>query len=434
MSIGILGPMVVRVAGALTRPPTEIPRAVLGALLVAERPASVEHLAGLIGERERTASRSAVQVAVSRLRAWLRDACQGRLRVDRLESGYVLCREGTDLDLDRFRRLAGAAAAQDPGRQVELLSDALAVWRGDGLDDLPVIRRDVSALERLHRERFGAGARLAAAALRTGQPERALPQLEQLATLDPTDEALQLAVLQLLAAAGRRVEALRRYEELRIRLRDELGVDPGSDLRQTHLRLLRDDTPGATAALPPAAGPPETGSAREVPRLLPADIRTLVGRRRETDGLVAELSGGPDSGAVPIVAIAGPAGAGKATLALRVAHRVRGLFPDGQLFLDLRRPDGTPLSPRLALGRFLRRLGVPARGVPLGLDGRADLYRSLLADARLLVVIVNAAGEAQVRPLVPGGSGTAVLVTSRRRLCGLASNVAVPSWRQATTR
>ena len=420
VSIGILGPLVVQVAGVPRRPPTEIPRAVLGALLVAELPASVTHLAGLIGVGGRTASRSAVQVAVSRLRAWLRDTCHGRLRVDRLEAGYVLCREGADLDLDQFRRLAGAVAGQDPARQVELLAEALEVWRGEGLDDLPVSRRDVWALDRLRRERLGAGARLAAAALQTGQPERALPQLEQLATLDPTDEALQSSVLQLLAAAGHRVEALRRYEALRVRLRDELGVDPGPDLRRTHLRLLRDDNQTTPATARPPAGPPETHSAREIPRLLPADIRRFVGRQRETERLVDELAAGRHSGAVPVVAIAGPAGAGKAALALRVAHRIRDRFPDGQLFLDLRRPNGNPLPPRLALGRFLRGLGVRPPRIPPGLEERADLYRSLIADARLLVVLVNATGEAQVRPLVPGGSGTAVLVTSRRRLCGLA--------------
>lgn len=119
--------------------------------------------------------------------------------------------------------------------------------------------------------------------------------------------------------------------------------------------------------------------------------------------------------------IAGTAGAGKTSLALRWAHQVRERFPDGQLYVNLRGYDpGEPVTAADALHRFLTALGVPAGSVPPDPEAAAALYRSLLADRRMLIVLDNAATVAQVRPLLPGSSGCLAVVTSRSRLSGLA--------------
>lgn len=165
------------------------------------------------------------------------------------------------------------------------------------------------------------------------------------------------------------------------------------------------------------------GSEPPTPRQLPADVRGFVNRTAELDQLNAVLAGGAGDGplVVSVYVIAGTAGAGKTSLALRWAHRVRDRFPDGQLYVDLRGYDpGQPVTAQEALHRFLTSLGVRAQSVPQDLDAAAALYRSLLADRRMLVVLDNAATAAQVRPLLPGSASSLVVVTSRSRLSGLA--------------
>ncbi|WP_405984481.1 ATP-binding protein [Streptomyces sp. NBC_00872] len=158
------------------------------------------------------------------------------------------------------------------------------------------------------------------------------------------------------------------------------------------------------------------------PRQLPADIRGFVNRTHELDELNAVLA--DDEGhplVISVYVIAGTAGAGKTSLALRWAHQVQGRFPDGQLYVNLRGYDpGEPVTAQEALHRFLGALGVRPPSVPQDPDSAAALYRSLLADRRMLIVLDNAATVGQVRPLLPGSAGCLVVVTSRSRLSGLA--------------
>jgi tetratricopeptide (TPR) repeat protein/transcriptional regulator with XRE-family HTH domain len=159
-----------------------------------------------------------------------------------------------------------------------------------------------------------------------------------------------------------------------------------------------------------------------VPRQLPPDIADFTGRELALEWLHGRLRGHEhESTAVAITAVAGKAGVGKTTLAVHAAHQLRSQFPDGQLYVNLRGAEAQALDPPEVLGRFLRALGVEGPSIPDDVDERADLYRSLMADRRALVVLDNAADEAQVRPLLPAGAGTSVLVTSRTRLAGLAS-------------
>lgn len=157
-----------------------------------------------------------------------------------------------------------------------------------------------------------------------------------------------------------------------------------------------------------------------VPHQLPAEARGFIGRERELQHLHALAAQDSDAGTV--VVIAGTAGAGKTALTLRVAHQLRDRYPDGQLFVNLHGYDtGPPLAPQRALERFLRALGVAPQAVPMDLEERAELYRSMLAGRRMLVLLDNAATAGQIRPLLPGEAGCLVLVTSRSRLSGLAA-------------
>jgi transcriptional regulator with XRE-family HTH domain len=222
---------------------------------------------------------------------------------------------------------------------------------------------------------------------------------------------------QLAEQAGMSARAIRELEQGRVR-------QPRGD----SVRLLADalTLAGAareefhTAARGPAA---EAASGQPaVPSQLPADIADFTGRTEPVARLSDLLARDPDgsrSAAVAVAAVVGGGGVGKTTLAVHVAHRVRGRFPDGQLHVDLRGAETSPAGPEEVLGRFLRALGVKAGAMPESLDERAELYRSLLADRRVLVVLDNAASETQLLPLLPGSPTCGVLVTSRAPLTGL---------------
>jgi tetratricopeptide (TPR) repeat protein/transcriptional regulator with XRE-family HTH domain len=179
----------------------------------------------------------------------------------------------------------------------------------------------------------------------------------------------------------------------------------------------------AAAGLDGGAGRMEEGEpVKELvtPCQLPPDIEDFTGREDALERLRVRVAGRPgESTAVVITGAVGKAGVGKTALAVHAAHQLRPTFPDGQLYVNLRGAEAQVLAPAQVLGEFLRALGVEGQCLPRDVDSRAGLYRSLLADRRMLVLLDNAADEAQVRPLLPAGAGNAVLVTSRARLAGL---------------
>jgi tetratricopeptide (TPR) repeat protein len=162
-----------------------------------------------------------------------------------------------------------------------------------------------------------------------------------------------------------------------------------------------------------------------LPRELPAGIAHFTGRAAELDALtsVLDAADGGAAGTVVISAIGGMGGVGKTTLALHWAHRVAGRFGDGQLYMNLRGfdPGDAPVAPAEAIRAFLDALGVPPGTIPRTPEGQAGLYRSLMTDRKMLVVLDNARDEEQVRPLLPASPGSLVLVTSRGQLAGLAA-------------
>lgn len=402
-------------------------------------------------------ARRQIQNCVWMLRRYVTVAAEG--------PGYRIDVEDGQLDTQVFQELLAAARASaakaQPAQAVDELTAALALWRGPVLagDAGPAMAASVARFDELWLTAVELRADLELRAnleLRAGRPGDVVGELSELVASHPLRERLVALFMRALHASGRQAEALHAYQGLRARLADELGADPGAELRGLHTAILRgelppagpdasasagaDAGPGAEAVPGPcggghtgldAAGVTGAGAGPgavvpaplpAVPRQLPAAVRHFVGRSTE----LSELTGtadqvGPASTAVMISVIGGAAGVGKTALAVAAARQLAPRFPDGQIFIDLHgfTPGTTPVRPEDALDRLLRALGVPGERIPPELDDRAALFRTVLAGRRMLLLFDNAASERQVAPLLPGEPGCLVLVTSRRSLAGL---------------
>jgi DNA-binding SARP family transcriptional activator/tetratricopeptide (TPR) repeat protein len=415
VEVKVLGPVGVRRGGDWYAPPTGQLRALLATLALADAEMTAPSLVDAIWrDRGGSARDATVAVAIHRLRRWLANSLDDAARVVRPGSGYRLEVPGGGTDVQRFRQFVARAPAPDadPRGHAAALGRALAVWRGPALDDVPSRYTPDAAVAQLEGERLACTVALGRTLLRLGEPVRAVDLIEGAARRHPLDELVQGLLVEALAAAGRQADALSTYGTVRDRLVEELGIEPGPGLRESYLKVLRQE-PAAPAA-PAAAGPPDP-----VPAQLPADVVAFTGRADSLRGLDlhAGRHGGTPAGVSVVV---GSAGVGKTALVRHWAHAARGRYPDGQLFVDLRGyADGEPLRPLDVLGTFLRALGVAPERVPPELDEAAAAYRTRLADRRMLIVLDNARSAAQVRPLLPGGSHCHVVVTSRDSLAGL---------------
>jgi tetratricopeptide (TPR) repeat protein len=426
--IQLLGPVRVWRDGTELDLGPAAPRAVFGLLALAggQPVPRAELVDALWGERPPASSTNVIQTHVKRLRAVLEPDRLPRTPSPLLPAagdGYALHAPPDDVDLVRFRRLVAAAAGQraDPRRAADLLAEAVGLWQAQPLADIRMLAAHPKVLA-LSEERWNAVARYGEAMIVVGAAEDALPALEEAAAAQPLDETPHARLIRAYAAAGRRARAFAAYEEIRQRLVDELGVDPGPELAEAHASLLRPVGPSTGPALAASVVPAPRGPApdRPVPAQLPADVPGFTGRAGELAELAALASTVDGAPAVLISAVSGMAGVGKTALAVRWAHRVRRQFPDGQLFLDLRGYDpARPVRPGAALARFLSALGLSGVDIPLDEDEAAATYRSLLDGRRVLVVLDNAASVEQVRPLLPGSPTCLVLVTSRDPLPGL---------------
>jgi DNA-binding SARP family transcriptional activator/tetratricopeptide (TPR) repeat protein len=429
--LGVLGPLEAWRAGIRVGlgPPRQ--RAVLGLLAVSpdelvRRESIVD---ALWGEDPPATAVNLVQAYVSRLRRFLdpgRPPRDGDRLVVSAGTSYRLRAGAVALDLLAFGQIVdnarAARSAGDAGAACGLYEDALGLWRGEPLADVDLLRGH-PVVAGLAGRRAAVVLEYAEAASAAGWDERVLPRLEALATAEPLNERAHARLMIALASAGRQDAALRVHEELRRRLDDQLGVRPGPELTDAHLRVLRQELPGAPRPGRPGpaatAGTATTPSA--VPRQLPAAVANFVGRTGELETLTALLEqvDGAASTAV-ISAIGGTAGVGKTALAVYWAHLAVERFPDGQLYVNLRGYDpGQPVTAADALAGFLRALGVPGQDISPDEDERAARYRSLLAGKRVLVVLDNAGSVEQVRPLLPGTPACTVVVTSRDSLAGL---------------
>lgn len=364
--------------------------------------------------------RSTVQTYVQRLRQTLR----APERVLTAPTGYQIVVEPGELDLARFRELVvRAKATTDLFEQAEFLHEALAQWRGRPLADVPSESLRSQHVPRLEEERLEAHERSFDVELRLGRHTGLVRQLRAVIEEHPLRERFRGQLMLALYRSGRQAEAFEVFQDVRLALADQLGVDPGEDLRALYQAILTGDPAVAaphsavtqTVSMVTAAPAPHRAS----PRQLPPDLGDFVGRE-EVISQVSRLLEPDATTGVPLVVISGPPGAGKTALGVRVAHELTAKFPDGQLYADLRGFSVTPaLTPPQVMSRFLVSLGVSDQQVPSDPDELTTLYRTLLADRRMLVLLDNAAAPSQVRPLLPNAPGCAVLVTSRNDLRGL---------------
>ncbi|MET8761102.1 BTAD domain-containing putative transcriptional regulator [Lentzea sp. NPDC004782] len=388
----VLGPLEVLADGVPVPVPAGRGRVLLATLLLrANELVTVDELIDRVWDGEPPApdrAHKTLQMTVSRLRQALGDAnC-----VQTSSRGYSALVRPDQLDLSRFRALA----SQGEHRA------ALELWRGPVLanvaseslhrDDVPrLVEEQVVALERRIDQDLAR------------DTDVLVPELRALVRRYPLRETFSAQLMLALHRSNQQAEALAVYQEVRDRLVDELGVDPGPRLREAHEQVLSGEVPSAS-----------------VPRQLPAGVPHFVGREEELARLTRMLATRPGE-PVLISAINGIGGVGKTAFALEWAHQVADRFPDGQLYVNLRGFDtrAEPLDPLTAARDFLLALGVPAKDVPASEDALLAAYRSALAERRVLLLLDNARDVAQVRPLLPGGAANLVLVTSRNRLSGL---------------
>lgn len=370
-------------------------RLVLAVLLLAEgRTVGHDHLLDAVwGEYRPRTAMGTLRTYISRLRSAL-----GAEVITSIGSGYALA--GGTCDLVTMEELSRE------GRYAE----ALALWRGEPLAGLEGGYAEGQRV-RLRERRLAVLERRLAGEVEEGRHAEVIAELTTLRGEHPARERLSGLLMLALYRSGRQAEAIGVFTDTRELLAESLGIDPSPELAELYQRIITADP---ALGLRKVASPP----VRQVPRQLPADTADFTGRESEVDEMVDALRAG-NASALVISAVSGTGGMGKTTLAVHVAHRLAPDYPDGQLFVNLRGSGAQPLAPETVLGRFLRSLGaeVPADSEEPG--ERAAMYRSTLADRRVLVVLDNAANSAQVRPLLPGAAGCAVMVTSRAKMVGL---------------
>jgi DNA-binding SARP family transcriptional activator/Flp pilus assembly protein TadD len=363
----------------------------------------------------------------------LRQVLGSRASIRARPPGYLLDLGADASDVEVAERLIrqGMAAA-DHGHRAQRLRAALALWRGRPLADITGLVWLDEQAERLDQLRLRTVRALIEARLGLGEHAQLVPDLERLTGEHPFDEQLHAQLMLALYRTGRQADALAVYRRLRHALGEDLGIDPSQPVRDLETDILRQDPaldlpgPAIGPAIEPAAGLPAAAPTPAIPAQLPLAVPAFAGRAAELASLDTLLPESTAAGAarpatVVISAVSGTAGVGKTALAVHWAHRVAHRFPDGQLYVNLRGfdPNGAPLDPGEAVRGFLDALGVPAQRLPAGLPAQTALYRSLLAGKRVLVVLDNARGVEQVRPLLPGAPGCLVVVTSRDQLTGL---------------
>jgi DNA-binding SARP family transcriptional activator/tetratricopeptide (TPR) repeat protein len=424
----ILGPLEIAVGSErldLGGPRQQIVLAML--LLSAGGVVSVGRLQEAIyGEDLPLTSRSQAQISISSLRRLF--ASRGCAEaISTRAQGYLFQVGAGLLDSQRFDELAAAArVTRDAGhldRAVASYRDALRLWRGPALVgiDSQLVR---AAAARLDEQRITTIEDRLRLELDLGRHHELAGELTELVEEFPLREQLRGQLMLALYRCDRAAEALQVYRQTRRTLVDELGIEPTEGLqRLEHAILTSDPTlnlPTELVTIRPVK--------RQAPSLLPADIADFTGRAEQIEQIYQGLirAAGEETGlAAPILVIAGQGGVGKTSIAVHASHGLARHFTDGQLFADLHGGSSHPVAPIQVLGRFLRALGVPGPQIPDGLDERAEVYRNLLVDRKILVVLDDAVGESQVSPLLPGSGTASVIVTSRSRLGGLAGGIRI---------
>jgi DNA-binding SARP family transcriptional activator len=471
ITFAVLGPLEVRRAQRLVRLSGK-QRAVLAVLLLdANRVVSRDRLIEALWVEPPRSAVANIQTHVSGLRRALTDtSSEDGCRLETRETGYCLTVAPDRLDLlvfaEQAQRSRELIESGDLVAAERELGVAVALWRGRpcsnvAFGDVPIPR--LAEIE----ERFEqVWSDWIDVRLSLGDHKSLIGELRRAAQARPLCEPVWEQLIVALHGARRRGEALDAFHRARTTLVAELGVEPGPELRRLHAALLHDDptiardsppraasstagpvrdartTAPVPVPVPDKAQPPSAAArastrhefddrakfatlrSRPKPAEVPRSIRGFIGRNSELAALDASLGTGPD---VPIArdpsvwVISGTAGVGKTALAVHWTHRVADAFPDGHLHVALHGfdPSRTPTEPEAALAQLLTSLGVESRQIPDGPEAREKLYRSVIADRRLVLLLDDARTAEQVRPLLPGHHGAVVLVTSRFRLSDL---------------
>ncbi|MFE7778869.1 BTAD domain-containing putative transcriptional regulator [Streptomyces sp. NPDC057445] len=401
-------------------------------LLEANRIVSTESLVDAIwGDDPPTTARTQIQTCISALRANLAAIGQNSHLVTR-EPGYVIEVSEDQLDAALFAKYRKEAhLLAEEGRTEEaaaLTRRAAELWRGPALSGTRSHKLQSMAAQLDEYRLFNLETHVDLE-LQLGRHDQIIPELSARVAEYPLREGLRGRLMLALYRSGRQAEALEVFRSGRLILVEQLGLEPGDELRRLESAILAGDRdlhlPTDTAPAPAPEpvqvtrpAPPEPHE-RAVPFQLPPDIADFTGRtqliKAAEDLLLAEDERRP----TPVAVLSGPSGVGKSTLAVHIGHRLMGEFSDGQLYCDL---GGTQPSPAMTLdvlGRFLRALGIPGSQIPDAVDERAEMYRNLLAGKRMLIVLDNASGAKQVRHLLPGTGNSSVIVTGRSGITGL---------------
>jgi DNA-binding SARP family transcriptional activator len=401
-------------------------RVVLATLaLNANRVVPIEQLIDAVWDTSPpTTARAQIQICISGLRRVL-SGVDNSIQIRTRNPGYLLEIPESNLDVTQFNGLMSAARAQIEADRlseaVATLRSALSLWRGPALAGMysELLRRGAAQLEDVKVSAIMERIRLD---LALGRHEEVVGELFAMVKEHPLRERLYENLMLALYRSGRQAEALEVCRRARATLMDELGIELGQSVRRLESAILnRDpelDVRVAGSAPKATATPAEHQSV--VPRRLPASIADFTGRQAQL-AEIKHVLGNEDqvpTYGVRIVSISGKGGVGKSTLALRAAHELRDAYPDGHLYGDLESVGGEDRI-RGVLARFLHALGVAGNAVPEDEEERGELYRSRVANKKVLVVLDGAMNEDQVIPLLPAGQGCAVIVTSRTRLSGL---------------
>jgi DNA-binding SARP family transcriptional activator len=446
LQLGLLGPMEIRVDGALRTPSAPMARRVLAVLLTrADRTVPTELLIDeLWGDRPPKSARKAVQTYIHQLRKALGGhdgAGRSRPPVHTRPHGYLFALGDARLDLLDFqellRRGRQALASGRTGEGAALLRDGLQLWRGAALEDVPAgpaLAAHITTLENL---RIRALEQRIAADLALGRHHALLDEIRSLTYDHPVHEEFCAQLMTAAARCGQRGEALSGYARLRRTLSEQLGLEPSARLRELQRAVLtgqdeRVPLPGRPGSPAPPAPDPRP-AAVSTPFQLPAALGDFVGRRAELDRIAQAVRGGAGRpSGVRVVTVTGGPGVGKTEVALQVADRLREHFPDGQLKATLHREDGTPQHPAETLKGLLVAVGHTAGALPEHTDDLARMFRGWAAGRRFLLLLDHAADRGQVLSLLPAGAGNTVLVTSRCRLAGLPGAVTSVALRPLT--
>ena len=432
MEFRLLGPVELWAHGAAVPLPALKMKQLYAVLLwEAGRPVSSSVLIDRIwGDFPPAKEAASLQSNVSRLRTCLKLCGDPSISLDQISMGYRLHVPIDCIDTIQFERTVslalGIAKRGETTEAIRLLRSAEALVRGEEpLAGLPGAWAAEKRAELEEQIREATVQRIILQ-LRAGDTHAALPELRQLATKHEFDESILELLMRALRAAGRTTDALDAYALFQARLSDQKGLDPHVPLKRLHAELLRDGAAAAPARLPTALGPTRT----VVPNALDRDPLNFVGRRKDAAAITAEIDTQLAAGLSVVFAIDGLPGIGKTTLALHLAHRLRGRCPDGALQLHMRGHDEhlSPTDPETALGLLLAMLGAEPRQIQYAgsLDLAITLWRKHTAGKRLLLFLDDAADAEQITPLIPNGTGNVVLVTARNRLTGLSEAIRHP--------